>query len=194
MTEWGQKMESYLMITQLNDFIFCPRSIFFAGIYRENVSDDLYHQMPQREGLIHHETIDENKYSTRKDIITGLTVYSEKYNLLGRIDIFDVANGILTERKYSITAVYPGFRYQLYAQYLALTEMGFSVHKMRLYSKKDNKVYPVAVPGEKELEEFETIIAEIKRFSLRSSFDPNPNKCSRCIYNALCDVNTLEEK
>ena len=25
--------------------------------------------------------------------------------------------GILTERKYSVTAIYPGFRYQLYAQY-----------------------------------------------------------------------------
>ena len=54
-------MEPYLMITQLNDFIFCPRSIFFAGIYRESVSDDLYHQTPQREGLVHHETIDENR-------------------------------------------------------------------------------------------------------------------------------------
>ena len=61
------------MITQLNDFIFCPRSIFFAGVYRESVADDLYHQTPQREGLIHHEAIDENKYSSRKDIITGLT-------------------------------------------------------------------------------------------------------------------------
>ena len=106
-------MESYLMMTQLNDFIFCPRSIFFAGIYRTSVSDDLYHQTPQREGLAHHETIDNNKYSSRKDIITGLTVYSEKYRLLGRIDIFDQRSGILTERKYSVTAVYPGFRYQL---------------------------------------------------------------------------------
>ena len=45
-------MESYLMITQLNDFIFCPRSIYFAGIYRESVSDEVYHQTPQRERLI----------------------------------------------------------------------------------------------------------------------------------------------
>lgn len=98
-------MESYLMITQLNDFIFCPRSIYFAGIYRESVTDDLYHQTSQREGLSHHAAIDENHYSSRSDIITGLTVYSEKYHLLGRIDILDTTAGILTERKYSITAV-----------------------------------------------------------------------------------------
>ena len=66
-------MESYLMITQLNDFIFCPRSIYFAGIYRESVSDELYHQTPQREGLVHHAAIDEHRYSSRDDIITGLT-------------------------------------------------------------------------------------------------------------------------
>lgn len=182
------------MITQLNDFIFCPRSIFFAGIYRESVSDDVYHQTPQREGLVHHETIDENRYSSRKDIITGLTVYSEKYHLLGRIDIFDVTNGILTERKYSITAVYPGFRYQLYAQYIALTEMGFTVREMRLYSKKDNKVYPISIPDVQELEEFEGVITRIKNFSLLSPFSPNPKKCFNCIYNTLCDMNTSEEK
>ena len=182
-------MESYLMITQLNDFIFCPRSIFFAGIYRASVSDDLYHQTPQREGLAHHEAIDNNKYSSRKDIITGLTVYSEKYRLLGRIDIFDQKSGILTERKYSVTAVYPGFRYQLYGQYFALTEMGFTVNELRLYSKKDNKVYPVAIPGPQETEEFNSVIESIQNFSLSTPYDPNPNKCQNCIYNSLCDTN-----
>ena len=97
-------MESYLMITQLNDFIFCPRSIFFAGIYRESVSDELYHEAPQRKGSANHSAIDENRYSSRSNILTGTTVYSEKYNLLGRIDIFDTSTGVLTERKYSVTA------------------------------------------------------------------------------------------
>lgn len=186
-------MEPYLMMTQLNDFIFCPRSIFFAGIYRESVSDDLYHQTAQREGLVHHEAIDENRYSSRKDIITGLTVYSEKYHLLGRIDIFDKEKGVLTERKYSVTAVYPGFRYQLYAQYFALEEMGFNVSELRLYSKKDNKVYPIPLPGKNETEEFENVIIQIRSFSLHSPYTPNPKKCKNCIYNSLCDTNIAED-
>ena len=187
-------MEPYLMITQLNDFIFCPRSIYFAGIYRESVSDDLFHQTPQREGLVHHAAIDENRYSTRQDIITGLTVYSEKYHLLGRIDIFDRIRGILTERKYSITAVYPGFRYQLYAQYFALTEMGFKVEELRLYSKKDNKIYPVTLPDEKATEEFERIIRQMRSFSLSDVHPVNAEKCKHCIYNMLCDINCMENE
>lgn len=186
-------MEPYLMITQLNDFIFCPRSIFFAGIFRESVSDDIYHQTPQREGLNHHSSIDGNTYSTRKDIITGLTVYSEKYRLLGRIDILDCEKGILTERKYSITAVYPGFRYQLYAQYFALQEMGYAVSELRLYSQKDNKVYPIPLPDGEALNEFESVIMQIRNFSLDSAYTPNKNKCKHCIYSSLCDLNTAEE-
>ena len=186
-------MEPYLMITQLNDFIFCPRSIYFAGIYRESVSDDLYHQMPQREGLAHHAAIDENRYSSRADIITGLTVYSEKYHLLGRIDILDRSNGILTERKYSVTAVYPGFRYQLYAQYFALTEMGFTVKQLRLHSKKDNKNYAVALPGSAEIAEFEFVISKMRNFSLTDPGIANAKKCKSCIYNQLCDKNIAED-
>ena len=183
-------MEPYLMMTQLNDFIFCPRSIFFSGIYRGSVSDDLYHQAPQRIGLVHHEAVDENRYSTRKSVITGMTVYSEKYRLQGRIDIFDTASGLLTERKYSITAVYPGFRYQLYAQYFALLEAGFEVRQMRLYSTKDNKIYPVDLPSEEDIREFEKVIDEMRSFSLDACFVPNPNKCAHCIYAALCDAGT----
>ena len=186
-------MESYLMITQLNDFIFCPRSIFFAGIYRESVTDDLYHQTPQREGLNSHDAIDHNRYSTRKDIITGLTVYSEKYRLLGKIDILDCATGILTERKHSITAIYLGFKYQLYAQYFALREMGFEIRELRLYSKKSNKIYPIAIPTAKDTEEFEAFLSKIRNFSLNSPYSPHPGKCIHCIYNPLCDINTTEE-
>ena len=177
------------MITQLNDFIFCPRSIFFSGIYRASVADDYYHQTPQRMGRIHHEAIDNNQYSSRKNIITGLTVYSEQYHLLGKIDIFDCDKGILTERKYSITAVYPGFKYQLYAQYFALAEMGYDVKDLRLYSKKDNKVYPVGSPNEMEKEKFELLLIRIRSFSMNSSWDINPEKCRNCIYNELCDTN-----
>ena len=151
------------------------------------------HEISIISALQGYNAIDTNKYSSRKEIITGLTVYSEKYRLLGKIDIFDQSKGILTERKYSITAIYPGFRYQLYAQYIALTEMGFAVSELRLYSKKDNKVYPVALPDSKEMAEFEEILEKIRNFSLHSPFSPNHNKCIHCIYNSLCDSFISEE-
>lgn len=181
-------MESYLCITQINDFIFCPRSIYFHNIYQQNYGEDTYQQIPQKVGQAAHKAVDEGYYSSRKDVLQGLTVYSEKYQLLGKIDTLDLSTGELTERKYSITRVYDGFRYQLYAQYFALLEMGYEVKHLKLYSKKSNKSYPISLPNNNDIFEFENIIREIRDFSLEASFDQNPQKCKKCIYNTLCDI------
>lgn len=181
-------MESYLMITQINDFIFCPRSIYFHDVYRGNVDTEFYHQTPQKIGLAAHAAIDNQRYSTRSDILMGTMVYCEKYRLLGRIDLFNISTGTLTERKYSVTAIYDGFRYQLYAQCFALKEMGYSVREMRIYSKKDNKLYPIPFPSEEEHSRFEKVLTQMREFKMTDPFTPNPKKCAHCIYSALCDV------
>ena len=181
-------MESYILITQLNDFIFCPRSIFFSGVYRNTTSTEFYHQAPQKIGQAVHAAVDEGRYSTKKNILSGITVYCEKYNLLGKIDIFNTDTGQLTERKYSVTAIYDGFRYQLYAQAFALQEMGYDVKSLRIYSVKDNKIYDIPLPDENECAKFDVLISKIRHFSLESPINPNPRKCANCIYNPLCDV------
>ena len=43
-------MESYLMITQINDFIFCPRSLLFHDFLRSNYSPDNFRKTPQVRG------------------------------------------------------------------------------------------------------------------------------------------------
>ncbi len=187
-------MESYLMITQINDFIFCPRSIFFHNVFSENFDPSVFRETPQKVGTAVHRAVDEQRYSSRSDILQGITVYSEKYNLLGRIDIFDTASGQLTERKFSVTAVYPGFRYQLYAQYFALTEMGWNVRSLRLYSSKDNKCWPIPLPGPDEINAFEHTMADIADYSLDQPFRPNPAKCAHCNYRSLCDMPACAEE
>lgn len=181
-------MESYLTITQINDFIFCPRSIYFHDIYRNTADTECYHQRPQKTGLASHRTVDEGTYSTSKGIITGLAVYSSRYNLLGRIDILDTVGKTLTERKYSITAVYDGFKFQLYAQLFALQETGYEVLRLRLHSVKDNRNYEIPLPDEKEVAHFEATLEKMRTFSMTGPFVPNPNKCEHCIYRPLCDI------
>ena len=176
------------MITQINDFTFCPRSIYFHDVYRNSVCEDAYQATPQKVGRAAHHTIDEGIYTTRKDILTGTTVYSSQYGLMGRIDIFYILTGLLVERKYSITAVWPGFRYQLYAESFALEEMGYTVKALRLHSSKDNKNYDVPMPGDAEKNEFEELPYHIRHFSLSDPFSINPKKCRSCIYKNLCDV------
>lgn len=73
-------MDDIILISNLNDFIFCPVSIYSHGLY--GGADVLTFQTKsQLNGTKVHESVDTGKYSTRKDIATGLDVYSGKYRL-----------------------------------------------------------------------------------------------------------------
>lgn len=182
-------MESYLPISYINDFIFCPRSIYFHGLYG-GADESLYHTTDQSEGRAAHKSVDNKKYTTSKDIFQGIEVYSSRYGICGKIDTFDNFKGLLVERKKKIKTVYDGYIYQLYAQYHCLSEMGYTVKSMGIYSMDDNKNYPISLPSEDLIrqKEFENIIYKIKTFDLFETVSININKCKRCIYSSLCDI------
>lgn len=181
-------MEGYILISYLNDFVFCPISIYYHQLYGE-LSTRIYHDLPQIEGKFVHEAIDEKKYSTKKNILQGIEIFSEKYNLCGKIDIFDVDNGLLTERKKHISKIYDGYIFQLYAQFFCLSEMDYVVKNMRFYSSDNNKVFPVELPEENTemYSKFVKTIEEINCFDISSYNPSNIGKCQRCIYENLCD-------
>lgn len=179
--------EQPLIISNLNDFIFCPASIYFHLIddEEENIlTQDSY----QLNGSAAHKNSDFATYSSKKSMLQGISVYCEKYNIVGKIDTFDTATGILTERKRKITTVYDGYVFQIYAQYFSLTEMGYNVKKLRLYSMEDNKVYDIPMPQENEVlfTKFENLIRQINDFSLDGFRQNNGLKCKKCIYEPLC--------
>ena len=181
-------MEACIPISLLNDFVFCPRSVYFHRIY-ESFDSRIYHTDVQVKGRTAHMSIDENKYSTRKNILHNLPVFSSQYSLCGRTDIFDKTAGILTERKKRVRLLYDGFIFQAYAQYYCLTEMGYPVRKIFIYSKDDNKNHPIPLPldnpeGDKK---FKNLLEKIHSFNLEDDFSPNIKKCVRCIYRHLCD-------
>ena len=188
-------MESCLTITQINDFIFCPRSLFFHDFLRENLAPSNFREVPQIRGLAAHAAIDSRSYSDRKDVLQGTMVYSSKYDLLGKIDLFDIRTGRLTERKYSVTAVYDGFRFQLYAQFFALGEMGYTVRSLELYSSRDNRKYPIPLPGNREILEFEQTLDAMRKYSPETDFSiPNLNKCRNCNYREICSYYPEDER
>ena len=57
--------ENYYPISYLNDFIFCPLSIYFHQLYG-NMSERLYQNEDQMGGKAVHETIDTHRYSNHK--------------------------------------------------------------------------------------------------------------------------------
>lgn len=182
-------MESYIPISFLNDFIFCPRSIYFHQLYG-SFNTQLYQQKPQLAGKAAHATIDEGTYSTRKNILQGLELWCEKYKLCGKLDVFDAESGRLTERKREIKVIYDGYVFQVYAHYHALTEMGYAVTSIVIHDIIHNKNYPIPLPSESpEMQQkFEQLIWNINNFELSdTTFAPHEAKCKKCIYSNLCD-------
>lgn len=181
-------MEEVILISYLNDFIFCPVSIYFYKLYG-NLDKDLYQASHQVNGTNAHRTIDNKTYSTRRDILQGIDVYSAKYGIIGKIDVFDIKTGTLTERKRTIKQIYDGYVFQVYAQYFALCEMGYDIKKIIIHSITDNKNYQIKLPNENNQmkERFEKLIMDIHEFNLDNFIQENEEKCKHCIYEPACD-------
>lgn len=181
-------MEETILISYLNDFMFCPISIYFHKLYG-NLERTLYQREEQLAGTASHKTIDTKTYTTSKNVLQGIEVYSSKYNIIGKIDMYDKEKCILTEKKKHINKIYDGYVFQLYAQYFALIEMGYDVKKIKLYSIDDNKVYNVKLP-EEDVDmklKFEKLINDIKSFDIHNFEQTSQAKCDGCIYEPSCD-------
>lgn len=91
-------MEDLILISNLNDFIFCPVSIYFHKLYG-NQDKLTYQSQYQINGTKAHEKVDNKRYSSRKDVKMALDVYSDEYKIVGKIDLYDGISKILIERK-----------------------------------------------------------------------------------------------
>ncbi len=181
-------MEEYIQISWLNDFVFCPKSIYFHRLYGKT-SSFAYESNAQFKGKLAHKAIDNQNYSTRKNVYQGIEVYSSSFGLCGKIDIYDEKKRLLTERKKKIVTIYDGYIFQIYAQYFCLLEMGYEVEYLKLYSKDDNKSYEIALPNQDitMYEKFKKLITDIQNFDIQDKININKKKCLKCVYNLLCD-------
>jgi CRISPR-associated protein Cas4 len=177
-------MESYIPISKINDFLYCPKSLYLHLMY-ENFDESLFHDKPQIEGRLSHQSIGEKTYSTAKRFIVGKEVYSEKYKIMGKIDIYDTETKTLIERKTKVKRIFDGYKFQIYAQYFCLKEMGYEVERIVLRSLKDNKNYEISLPTHKDEEEFEELINKIWFFDARELINHRCPKCDRSIYRVL---------
>ncbi|MBW6482519.1 MAG: type V CRISPR-associated protein Cas4 [Vicingaceae bacterium] len=186
-------METFLPITYLNDFVFCPYSIYLHQVF-DNNSEDLYSATPQQRGKAEHDAIDTFEEPSRpsKAVLKGIYVISNKLGVYGKIDTLYLNKKRLVESKYSITTIYQGYYYQLWAQYFALTEMGFEIEEIAFYSIRDKKTHPTKIPQQKEFEELRNHIRKIARFDFESAMNVNSVKCSHCIYASLCDKTNID--
>ncbi|OHA63155.1 MAG: type V CRISPR-associated protein Cas4 [Candidatus Wildermuthbacteria bacterium RIFCSPHIGHO2_01_FULL_45_20] len=159
-------------------------SLYLHSIY-EKFNTKIYHETPQTVGKIRHENIETGTYSTARRFIMGLEVSSEKYHIMGKIDVYDRESKALIERKTRIKRIHDGYKCQLYAQYFCLKEMGYPVEKLFIHSLEDNKRYEVNVPGEYEESKFQSILDAMRSFTPQSLLDHSCSQCRGNIYSNL---------
>lgn len=183
-------MEDLILISSLNDYVFCPISIYFHNLYSER-NNTLYQSTFQTKGKNAHKTIDQARYSSCKDVYSGISVYSEKYGLVGKIDVLD--HGRLVERKRKVIRIYDGYVFQLYGQCVALREMSYTVSNLAIHSLEDNKSYNVQLPENNPdmFEKFEAIVNEMRTLDVDKFQQTTKEKCLNCIYEAACDRSLL---
>ena len=78
--------ENPIAISKLNDFIFCPASIYFHSL-EEDENKLLYQDSFQFNETDVHKKSDTATYSTRKSVLQGISVYCDKYNICGEITL-----------------------------------------------------------------------------------------------------------
>ena len=150
----------------------------------EGFSQDVYHEEAQIVGKLNHENIEEGRYSTAKRYLQATAVYCEKYNLGGKIDIYDKQTKTLIERKTKIKQIHDGHKFQLYAQMFALEEMGYPVEKLCIQSLDDNKRYVIELPDTEEIKRFEQTLADMRSYDPMQK-DENKYRCDLSIYRHL---------
>lgn len=176
-------MESYIQISKINDFLYSPQSLYLHSVY-ESFSEDIYHEEVQVVGKLNHQNIEDGKYSTAKKFLQGTSVYSEKYNLGGKIDIYNKETKELIERKTKIKRIHRGLEFQLYAQMFALEEMGYEVKELAIQSLRDNRHYTVLLPDTIDIRDFEKTLKAMRDYDVTKK-DPNLYRCDLSIYRHL---------
>lgn len=184
-------MEDYISISNLNDFIFCPYSIYLHNVYMDT-DEEIYHAKPQTRGRIAHETVDEKKSSSLKNEIQSLPVSSDELGVMGKIDIYRRKEKLLVERKYQLKQIYRGQLYQIWAQYYCMVEMGYEIDNIAFYEISTNKMIPLDLPTDNEKKELLDFIEKFRNYNVGSDFQVNENKCRHCIYCNLCDKTSVE--
>jgi CRISPR-associated exonuclease Cas4 len=186
-------MEDPIIISNLNDFGFCPASIYFHNLMY-GADRILTQTSSQINGTHSHFSIDNGSYSSRKSVFQGLEVYSEEYGLIGKIDIYYADKGLLVERKKKVSKLFDSQIFQIYGQYFAMCEMGYDVRELRIYSMDDNRNYSIPLP-EDDAELFNSfcnVVSDMHAFNLDTFKQDNPLKCANCIYEVMCSCSVKE--
>ncbi|MDD5977287.1 MAG: type V CRISPR-associated protein Cas4 [Bacteroidales bacterium] len=92
-------------LTTLNDFIFCPYSIYLHKAYMET-DEDIFKTIVQLSGTNAHKATNSKKGSSRSCDILSLPVCSNSLGLYGVIDLYRGNTATPIERKLRLNHIF----------------------------------------------------------------------------------------
>lgn len=98
-------MNVNIALSTLNDFIFCPYSIYLHNVYMET-DEDIFKTIVQMSGTNAHKATDSKKGSSRSCDILSLPVCSNSLGLYGVIDLYRGNTATLIERKLRLNHIF----------------------------------------------------------------------------------------
>lgn len=179
-------MTELIPISTLNDFIFCPYSIYLHNVYMDT-DEGNYHAIPQTRGKNAHSKVDSKSTSTSADIIESLPVISHELGVYGKIDIYKKISHSLIERKYQLKNIYQGQIYQLWAQYFCMIEMGYAIKNLSFFEISTHRTIRMEIPNDKDKSLLMGFLDSYRNYNPTGEMVTNHNKCSHCVYCNLCD-------
>lgn len=108
-------MNVNIALSTLNDFIFCPYSIYLHNVYMET-DEDIFKTTVQLSGTNAHKATDSKKGSSRGCDILSLPVCSNSLGLYGVTDLYRGSTATLIERKLRLKNIFRGQLYQLWGE------------------------------------------------------------------------------
>lgn len=160
-------MDDLIAISRLNDFIFCPYSIYLHQVYME-ADENVYHAKPQVAGRNAHESVDQKRTRPKSILIESLPGISHELGVYGKIDTYRADTRSLIERKLNLKQIFRGQIYQLWAQYFCMLEMGYEVKNISFYEISTKTSIPQELPTTSDKNELISFIASFRQFDLRT--------------------------
>lgn len=177
-------MEPAIAISTINDFLYCPRSLYMH-LAAGDIMPATYHAAPQKRGQEVHAAIEERRYSHRQTILQAKAIASQELQIQGKLDTFNSTTGELVERKTKITQIHEGNRLQLYAQYYCLLEMGYTPRTLAIYSVEDNKKYLIPLPKSADKARLQDVIRQMQAYTPEQLLAHHCPNCDTNIYSPL---------
>lgn len=202
-TPANEQSPDYLPARMLNEFVYCPRLFYY-----EWVEGSFAHNRETVEGLLRHSKVDQGKGElvpaenlAPEDAIhsRSVTLSSERYGLIAKMDVIEAADGLVTPVDYKRgspredtetgqLAAWDTDRVQLVVQALVLRDNGYRCDEAVVYYVATKQRVRVAI-DEPAVDWAVDVLRQARDAAVSNHIPPplvDSPKCPRCSLVGIC--------